>query len=80
MRKCRRYVCVYKNIDETNVHFCEKAGIRWMFFSAKKNGAKRILLQHGATVLIGLMEKSHKTKGFEQSTNSIRLKNKYFKD
>lgn len=51
-----------------------------MFFSAKKNGAKRILLQHGATVLIGLTEKSHKTKGFEQSTNSIRLKNKYFKD
>lgn len=28
----------------------------------------------GATVLIGLMEKSHKHKGFERSINSINLK------
>ena len=29
---------------------------------------------NGATVLIGLMEKSHKHKGFERSINSINLK------
>ena len=32
------------------------------------------LRRHGATVLIGLMEKSHKHKGFERSINSINLK------
>lgn len=34
------------------------------------------VLVFGATVLIGLTEKSHKHKGFEQSINSINLKNK----
>ena len=29
---------------------------------------------NGDTVLIGLMEKSHKHKGFERSINSINLK------
>lgn len=43
----------------------------------KKTFTSKMLVNvRGATVLIGLMKKSHKIKGFEQSINSINLQNK----
>ena len=47
-----------------------------VIFTKKIVASRKDLPRHGATVLIGLMKKSHKIKGFEQSINSINLQNK----